>query len=534
MAINFIKKGNTGLKNFTSKEEMLDSNGNQNGNLAIVYDKNTKTLDGIYEYTNNDTFDVIINGNTYKVKKELFNNFKYILIVNTKEGDTTNTKFFYASTDSEMTYSLDDNNRFKVHCSGDLYECHFSLLKNNPYEPYIENLTYENFEFKGTDIGGTMVGSPNTPGVICYSNYDVEDSNRELVHSSDYVEPWQLIETQLNTTKSEILEDKIAYGKDGVIAGTMKNNGNVIVNPSILEQTKEQGFYNSLKIEAVTSSIDSNIQAGNIKKDISILGVTGTLESALEIAPTNTFIDDTAKQLRDIQLAYDEMQPRILTDTDKTIDSTIYYIPIKTDGTPLLDTSQLTNADDLFYYCTNLLSIPMLDFMNVTIMSGTFQGCENVKYIGDIYSSSERINMKYCFSDCKALLNVPNLNIGKIQGATCMFTGCKMIEDIPELDFSICKDVSYMFDGCINLKQVPVFDFSSVKGDFSMSNMFRNCTSLTDNSLNNILQSLSTVTDEYTDDKTLKEIGLTSSQATKCTTLSNWSTCQEAGWSTGY
>lgn len=317
------------------------------------------------------------------------------------------------------------------------------------------------------------------------------------------------------------------------IKGQEKN-----VTPSTLKQiiTPDEGYnaLTSVTVNAVTASIDSNIKNENIKKDISILGVTGTLEPALEIAPTNTFIDDTAKQLRDIQLAYDEMQPRILTDTDKTIDKNIYVIPTKSDGTPLLDTSQLTKADDLFYYCTNLLSIPMLDFTNLTIMSGTFQGCKNVKYIGDIYSNSEQIVMSYCFSTCESLLKIPNLNIGKIQGATCMFTGCKMIEEIPELDFSICRGVSHTFDGCTNLKQVPVFDFSSVKGNFSMTNLFRNCTSLTANSLNNILQSLSTVTDEYTDDKTLKEIGLTSSQSTKCTTLSNWAACEAAGWTTGY
>ena len=33
-----------------------------------------------------------------------------------------------------------------------------------------------------------------------------------------------------------------------------------------------------MTVNAVTSSIDSNITAGNIKKDVVILGVTGTYE----------------------------------------------------------------------------------------------------------------------------------------------------------------------------------------------------------------------------------------------------------------
>jgi hypothetical protein len=35
-------------------------------------------------------------------------------------------------------------------------------------------------------------------------------------------------------------------------------------------------------------------------------------------------------------------------------------------------------------------------------------------------------------------------------------------------------------------------------------------------------------------DKTLKNIGLSSTQATTCITLSNWADLEAAGWTTGY
>ena len=38
----------------------------------------------------------------------------------------------------------------------------------------------------------------------------------------------------------------------------------------------------------------------------------------------------------------------------------------------------------------------------------------------------------------------------------------------------------------------------------------------------------------YTNRKTLAYIGLTSAQATKCTTLSNYQAFLDAGWTTGY
>lgn len=40
--------------------------------------------------------------------------------------------------------------------------------------------------------------------------------------------------------------------------------------------------YSPINVSAVTSSIDQNISAGNIKKDIVILGVTGTYEGSGE------------------------------------------------------------------------------------------------------------------------------------------------------------------------------------------------------------------------------------------------------------
>lgn len=53
------------------------------------------------------------------------------------------------------------------------------------------------------------------------------------------------------------------------------------VNPSTSQQTisADSGYdgLSSVPVNAVTSSIDSNIVAGNIKKDVTILGVAGTL-----------------------------------------------------------------------------------------------------------------------------------------------------------------------------------------------------------------------------------------------------------------
>lgn len=321
------------------------------------------------------------------------------------------------------------------------------------------------------------------------------------------------------------------------------NNGTKIkgqeknVTPSTSKQTiiPDEGYnaLTSVTVNAVTASIDSNIQAGNIKKDISILGVTGTLEPALEISPTNTFTDDTAKQFYDIQAAYDAMSPRVLTDTNKTIDKNIYVIPTKSDGTPLLDCSQLTVGSELFKQCAKLRSVPKLDFSNVNWLVSTFQNCENLESVGDITSTADSVYMAMLFMGCKKLKRAPKITVNEVNSASMMFINCESLENLPELDLSTVTSITNFACNCTNLKDVPVYNLSSISS-YGLVSVFSSCPNLTDQSLNNILQSLSTVTDEYTDDKTLKYIGLSRTQATKCTTLSNWAACAAAGWTTGY
>lgn len=214
-------------------------------------------------------------------------------------------------------------------------------------------------------------------------------------------------------------------------------------------------------LQEILQDKNTNLLPENIKKDVTILGVTGTLESALEINPDNTFADATAKEFYDIQAAYDNMQPRVLTNSDKTMDRNIYCIPTKSDGTPLLDLSSLTNAQQLFYLCKNLISLPKLNISNIT-------------------------DLRHCWEECYELVYVP-----------------------------------YM----------P----ANIKANFGAA--FTLCNKLSDDSLNNILLMLSDAKNAPTSGgatKTLKFVGFTEEQSTKCVTLSNWTVCEIAGWTTGY
>ena len=148
-----------------------------------------------------------------------------------------------------------------------------------------------------------------------------------------------------------------------------------------------------------------------------------------------------------------------------------------------LDTSSVTNMNSIFSRCTNLTIIPQLDTSNVTDMS-------------------------YMFYNCTSLTTIPLLNTSNV------------------------TTMSYIFRNCTNLTTIPQLDMSKTT---SIQNMFDGCTSLSDESLNNILamcaNAVKITNSSY---KTLKYIGLTEEQATKCTTLSNYQAFLDAGWTTGY
>jgi len=94
--------------------------------------------------------------------------------------------------------------------------------------------------------------------------------------------------SELNNLLNQIKQDKDTNLlpenlKEGVtvlgIQGTIKNNGELVYTPTKTQQVIPAGYTSGGYISPVTNTIDSNIQAENIKKDVEILNVIGTLES---------------------------------------------------------------------------------------------------------------------------------------------------------------------------------------------------------------------------------------------------------------
>lgn len=77
---------------------------------------------------------------------------------------------------------------------------------------------------------------------------------------------------------AEILEGKTAYARGAKITGTMPNKGAVTGTIATKEQsyTIPMGFHDGSGSVSINATEQAKIIAGNIKKDVTILGVKGT------------------------------------------------------------------------------------------------------------------------------------------------------------------------------------------------------------------------------------------------------------------
>lgn len=241
-------------------------------------------------------------------------------------------------------------------------------------------------------------------------------------------------------------------------------------------------------------------------------GMDGASTGTLFKSVSNSLNDSNASACNDMIAIYSQMEPIIVTDED--VSSYKYRwvnsIPIKYDGTPVLDTSNLTSMVNFLNQNRMIKYIPKFNTSNVTNMSDAFNINPELLYIADGMDLSNCTNVSYALSSCVQLKTAPKfINTNNVTSFGSMF----------EWDTALIN--------------VPVYDTSSCT---YFRSMFGDCPNLSDESLNNILVMCANATAYIAQgtNMTLAHIGLTKVQATKCTTLSNYSAFTAAGWTTGY
>lgn len=77
----------------------------------------------------------------------------------------------------------------------------------------------------------------------------------------------------------------------------------------------------------------------------------------------------------------EDVQKLISKNDTENVNSIIYifYSCTKLTSIPLLNTSKVTNLSNAFANCNNLIKLPLFDFSNVTNSASSFAGCRSLK-----------------------------------------------------------------------------------------------------------------------------------------------------------
>ena len=154
--------------------------------------------------------------------------------------------------------------------------------------------------------------------------------------------------------------------------------------------------YSPVNVSAVTSAIDSNITTGNIKKDVTILGVTGSYE---------------------IPGVKEGIQREVNTQGKIQMPTTSFTFSLPSNATDVGSNAM----QDAFYNCTGLTSV---DLSSLTTVSGSRA-------------------MRYAFQNCTGLTSVDLSSLTTVSGSQAMYGAFWDCKKLTTLSFPALTSTSF-------------------------------------------------------------------------------------------
>ena len=162
------------------------------------------------------------------------------------------------------------------------------------------------------------------------------------------------------------------------------------------------------------------------------------------------------------------------------------------------DTENVTKTNAMFFGCSNIQTIPLINTSNVTNMRAMFYGCSSIQTIPFI-DTSNVTEAGSMFYQCSNLTNVPELNLQKNTNGSSVFYKCSSLKNLSIIMgasnlTSVCNGCSNLeyvkfekgtfsnlyngFNGCVKLKTIDLHSLSQGSSS-GMYYAFKDCKSLT-------------------------------------------------------
>ena len=192
----------------------------------------------------------------------------------------------------------------------------------------------------------------------------------------------------------------------------------------------------------------------------------------------DVIIDDSVKEL--VQFASNaSFAPKIICNANVTNINYLYYNN-KSENIDIsgLNTSNVTQAINLFYGCSNLTSLDLSNFYlsKVTDYANLFNNCLKLTNLDlSNLGKNQIINMSRTFYNCSNLtsLNINHFDTSKLTTLQQTFYGCSSLTslDLSSWNTSNVQSMYNTFAYCNKLQRLDIrnFDFTKVT---SYSNMF--------------------------------------------------------------
>ena len=152
---------------------------------------------------------------------------------------------------------------------------------------------------------------------------------------------------------------------------------------------------------------------------------------------------------------------------------------------PLLDTSDVINMSNMFYYCSSLVSLDVSKFDTtlVTDMSSMFASCWTLKNLYVLsFNTSNVTDMSSMFAACENLidLNLSCFNTSQVDSLAYMFSGCRslVLIDLSNFNTSNVTKIYSMFSDCPALVTIYASAKWSTRKVVVDDNMFTGCIKL--------------------------------------------------------